>query len=143
MLATRHDIINYIPQRAPFVMVHELISAEQDHVTSQFEVLSENVLVREGFFSESGMVENIAQTIAAQAGYLAKGRDKPAPLGYIANIKDLKVFGLPPVGAKLDTSVRVVNQVFDMTLCEGEVKVNDQLLCQCEIRIFVKSNSTN
>jgi predicted hotdog family 3-hydroxylacyl-ACP dehydratase len=142
VLADRHDIVNYIPQRAPFVMVHNLIAVENDRATTEFEILGDNVLVRDGFLSESGMVENIAQTVAAQAGYDAHIQNSPTPLGYIANIKDLKVFDLPPVGSLLTTSVQVVNQVFDMTLCKGEVKVRDQVLCQCEIRVFVKS-STN
>lgn len=143
MLATRHDITKYIPQRNPFVMIHDLVKVEEDNVVTQFEIPDDNVLVRDGFFSECAMVENIAQTVAAHAGYFAGIQKQPSPQGYIANVKDLKVFGLPAVGAVLTTSVRVVNRVFDMTLCQGEVKWKDQLLCQCEIRVFVKSSTSN
>lgn len=143
MLATRNDITKYIPQRDPFVMIHDLVSAGEDTVVTRFEIPSDNVLVRDGFFSECGMVENIAQTVAAHAGYFASSHNQPSPQGYIANVKDLRVFGLATTGALLTTSVRVVNRVFDMTLCQGEVKWKDQLLCQCEIRVFVKPSTSN
>jgi predicted hotdog family 3-hydroxylacyl-ACP dehydratase len=141
MLASRHDIINYIPQRAPFVMVDDLIEATVQGATTQFEILSENVLVQDDMFSEAGLVENIAQTAAAQAGYHAHTHNQPAPMGFIANIKDLKVYQLPKAGSLLTTSVKVVNQVFDMTLCLGEVRSKDEIICQCEIRVFVKPSS--
>ena len=139
MLATPQNIINYIPQRHPFVMVHNLIDASPNSATTQLKIEADNLLVENGFFSEGGMVENIAQTVAVQAGYCSHIQNKPAPLGFIANVKDLKVFGLAPVGSTFTTSVRVANQVFDMTLCEGEVRQNGKILCQCEIRVFVKS----
>lgn len=143
MLVTRPDIINYIPQRPPFVMIGNLVEASAHGATTQFEIVEDNVLVRDGLFSEAGLVENVAQTVAAQAGYHAHIQNQPTPLGFIANVKDLKIFGLPRVGSILTTSMKVVNQVFDMTLCVGEVKQNDEVLCQCEIRVFVKSTLSN
>jgi len=142
MLATPNDIINYIPQRHPFVMVGRLIEASANGATTEFEIDADNVLVQKGFFSEAGLVENMAQTIAAQAGYYAHTNNLGAPMGFIANVKDLKVFGLPRVGSTVTTSVKVVNQVFDMTLCVGEVRQNNEVLCQGEIRVFVKPSST-
>lgn len=143
MLASRNDIINYIPQRSPFVMVDNLVEASAQGATTQFEVLGDNVLVQDEFFSEAGLVENVAQTAAAQAGYYAYVHKQPAPMGFIANVKDLKVYKLPQVGSLLTTTVKVVNQVFDMTLCLGEVKSKDEVVCQCEIRVFVKPPSSN
>jgi len=143
MLASRNDIANYIPQRPPFVMIDDLVEATANAATTQFEILPDNLLVQEGLFSEAGLVENIAQTLAAQAGYYAHTQSQPTPIGFIANVKDLRVFGLPRVGSTLTTSVKIVNQVFDMTLCMGEAKQNDKLLCQCEIRVFVKPSSSS
>lgn len=142
MLATRNDITNYFPQRPPFVMVDSLIEASADGATTQFEVAKDNVLVQGDFLSEAGLVENVAQTIAAQAGHYAHTQNLHTPMGFIANVKDLKVFRLPQVGSVLTTSVKVVNQVFDMTICLGEVKQKDELICRCEIRVFVKPSSS-
>jgi hypothetical protein len=63
------------------------------------------------------------------------------PIGYIAAIKDLKIFQLPESNSVITTTVTVKNQVLDITLVEGEVKQNGVVLCQCEMRIFAKIQS--
>ena len=142
MLSTREDIIKYIPQREPMVMVHNIVEADEDCATTQLEVLSENIFVEGGLFREPGLIENIAQTAAAQMGYAFKSRGMPVPIGYIASVKDLSVFNLPPVGALLTTSTRVTANVMNVTLVEGVVRYNDLIVCSCEMRIFVGKEGT-
>ena len=61
-------IIELIPQRNPFVMVDKLLSATETTAHTSFEIKAGNILLNNGFFSEAGLVENIAQTAAAHAG---------------------------------------------------------------------------
>jgi 3-hydroxyacyl-[acyl-carrier-protein] dehydratase len=138
MLVTKNEIEQYIPQRSPIVMIHELAEASEEHAVTHLHVTTDNVFVRDGVLLEPGMVENIAQTAAAQVGYIFKQNNLTIPIGYIAGIKDLEVHGQPPVGATIKTTVRVLNQVLDVTLVEGLVHLNDNLLARCEMRIFVK-----
>jgi predicted hotdog family 3-hydroxylacyl-ACP dehydratase len=88
-------------------------------------------------FHEPGLLENIAQTAAAQMGYICKKKGSPVPLGYIASIKNLIVHSLPPVGAMLTTSIQVTNHVLNVILLEGIVRLEGAIVCQCEMRIFV------
>lgn len=138
MLATRNEIEQYIPQRHPIVMIHELIEASEDHAKTRLEISPENVFVKNKFFQEPGMVENIAQTAAVQVGYIYQKKGLSVPIGYIAGIKDLKISGLAPVGSTITTGVRVLNQVLDVTLVEGIITLDDKILGKCEMRIFVK-----
>lgn len=138
MLVSRNDITTYIPQQPPFVMVHQLLEADEVKVKSEFKIEADNLLVEDDFFSEAGMIENLAQTSAAQVGYFARKQNIPVPIGYIASVKDIKIFKRAHVGETLTTIVRVTNQVLEMTLCSGEVLLNGELLCQCELRIFIK-----
>lgn len=142
MLATGNDILNYIPQRHPFVMIDDLLSAEQDFVVTQFKIKEGQTLVEEGVFSESGLLENIAQTAAAHAGYFFVQKNLSVPVGYIANIKNLRIISLPPVNTILKTSVRFVNQIMNMALAEGEISVNGNVICTCEVRIYIKSDQS-
>jgi predicted hotdog family 3-hydroxylacyl-ACP dehydratase len=137
MLATRSEIINYIPQRDPFIAVHDILQATDDFAETQFEVLPESIFVTNGFFREPGLIENIAQTAAAQKGYVCKKNGQTVPLGYIASIKNLNVFSLPSIGSVLITSVRVTNHVLSVILLEGVVRLKGAIVCQCEMRIFV------
>jgi predicted hotdog family 3-hydroxylacyl-ACP dehydratase len=141
MLATRSEIINYIPQRDPFIAVHDILQATHDFAKTQFEVLSESIFIRNGLFREPGLLENIAQTAAAQIGYVCKKNGLPAPLGYIVAIKNLSVFSLPPVGAVLTTSIQVTNHVMGVILLEGIVRLQEAIVCQCEMRILVEDKT--
>jgi 3-hydroxyacyl-[acyl-carrier-protein] dehydratase len=138
MLVTKNEIEQYIPQRSPIVMIHELAEASEEHAVTHLHVNTENVFVRDGVLLEPGMVENIAQTAAAQVGYIFKQNDLQIPIGYIAGIKDLEVYGQPPVGSTIKTTVKVLNQVLDVTLVEGLIHLDGNLLARCEMRIFVK-----
>ena len=137
MLATRSEIINYIPQRAPFIAVHEILQVTEESAETQLEVLPESVFVTNNLLRESGLIENIAQTAAAQMGYVCKKKGLPVPLGYIASIKNLKVYSLPPIGAVLNTSIQVTHHVLNVILLEGIVRLQGAIVCQCEMRIFV------
>ena len=138
MLATLQDISRYIPQRSPMIMIHNLLEAGEETAITQLQILPDNIFITKGFLGEPGLVENIAQTAAVQVGYVCVQRNISVPIGYIAAIKDLKVYNLPAENSTITTTVTVKNQVLDITLVEGEVKQNGEVLCTCEMRIFAK-----
>jgi 3-hydroxyacyl-[acyl-carrier-protein] dehydratase len=141
MLASRADITKYIPQRDPIVMVHELVEADDDHAVTGLIIESDNVFVSKEYLKEPGMVENIAQTAAMHVGYQCALKNIPIPIGYIAAVKDLKIFALPKQNTRIATSVKVTNKVLDVTVVEGKIEQDGNLLCSCEMRIFAKINS--
>ncbi len=140
ILATRDDIIRYIPQRYPIVMVHELVEADEDHAVTALTIEPDNVFVSKEYFSEPGLVENIAQTAAMHVGYQCALKNIPIPIGYIAAVKDLKIQSLPKQNTRIITSVKVTNKVLDVTVVEGRIEQEGNLLCSCEMRIFAKIN---
>ena len=141
MLANRTDILQYMPQRKPVVMVHELLEANDDHIITQLEIEPDNVFLFAGTFAEPGMVENIAQTAAVHVGYQCAMKKLPIPIGYIAAVKDLKVNSLPKQNSVITTSVKVINKVLDITVVRGKIEFEDNVLCSCEMRIFAKVQS--
>jgi 3-hydroxyacyl-[acyl-carrier-protein] dehydratase len=141
MLATRDDITKYIPQRHPIVMVHALVVADDSHAVTELEIESDNVFLSEGFFAEPGLVENIAQTAAMHVGYQCSLKNIPIPIGYIAAVKDLKIQALPKQNSRISTTVTITNKVLDVTVVEGRVEQDGNLLCSCEMRIFAKINA--
>src|SRR3990170_2346813 len=138
MLATRDDITKYIPQRHPIVMVHELVEADDDHAVTTLGIEPDNIFLSNGYLSEPGLVENIAQTAAMHVGYQCSLKNIPIPIGYIAAVKDLKIQTLPKQNSRITTSVKITNKVLDITVVEGRVEQEGNLLCSCEMRIFAK-----
>jgi len=131
------DILAYIPQRSPFVMVDEIVYSQDAVTQSRFVVKADNIFVENGSLKEPGLVENIAQTAAARAGYTAKAENKPVSLGYIGAIKNLTVSGFPKVGEEIVTEIKIENQIFDVSLISGKVTCGDTVLAKCEMKIFI------
>jgi len=131
------DILSLIPQRPPFVMVDELLYSDDRSSKTRFRVAKENILVEHGKLSEAGLVENIAQTAAAGAGNTARKAGVPVMLGYIGAIKNLEVFALPAIDDVLETEVVIENQIFDVRLVMARTKCNDQVIAQCQMKVFI------
>lgn len=132
-----------IPQKPPIEMIDTLWSNNETTTVSGFTILPGNMFCEGGFFREPGIIENIAQTAAIRAGYMASqlmksGELKAPPLGYIGAIKKLVIHRLPAVGDVLRTTITVQQVVFDVTLITAQSAVNGQPIAECEMKIFIK-----
>lgn len=137
MLVTKENIQSYIPQHPPFVMIDELIGSDDTSTRTAFKVREDNIFIENGILKEPALVENIAQTAAARAGYITTKENLPVLIGYIGAIKDLEIFNLPKINDTLETEIIIKTQVFDVTLITGKVSCNGQTLAQCEMKIFI------
>ena len=140
MEEVKNSITEYIPQRPPMVMIDELIQANDASGSTSFTILPENIFADGDAFSEPGMLENIAQTAAAMVGYQCKINKTPVPLGFIAAVKNWKLLGIPRVNSSIETTIKVVNSVMDVSIVEGTITQGNQLLCSCEMRILIQKN---
>jgi len=131
-------IATLLPQADPFIMVGKLLLVEDDKITTNFVIEESNVLVSDGFFTEAGLLENIAQTAAAGAGYRGTVKNKPVQKGYIGAVKNFMVFALPEVNDEVKTEVVETGAVFNMQTIQGKVWLGEKLLAQCEMRIFLE-----
>jgi len=136
MLPT-YDIADLIPQKVPFVMIDQLNYSDDSTTTSTFTVRESNLFVTNGYFSEPGLIENIAQTAAARAGYAAITQNNPVPLGFIGAIKDLEIYELPLIGAELETEITLLHQVFEVAIISGIIRSAGKVLAQCEMKIVI------
>ena len=137
MNETAADILSYIPQRPPFVMVDRVMASDETSTKSSFRIREDNIFVEGGKLKEPGLVENIAQTAAARAGFKALSEGEPVKVGFIGAIRNLQVLGFPEVGSDIETEITVVNQVFDVSVISGKVTCKGMLLAACEMKIFI------
>ncbi len=131
------NIETLIPQRPPFVMIDKLLSFSETSTTTGFSIKADNIFVEDDLFKEPGLVENIAQTAAARAGYVSQTENKPVLVGYIGAINNLHVFMLPKTDDELITEITIENQIFDVTLISGKITCNGQTVAQCKMKIFI------
>jgi len=131
------NILDLIPQRPPFVMVDKVLSFSETGFSTGFGIKADNIFTENGLFKEPGLVENIAQTAAARAGYVSKAENKPVQIGYIGAVNGLEVYRLPKTGDELITEITIENQIFDVTLISGKITCNNETIAQCKMKIFI------
>lgn len=136
-MAPEEDILFLIPQRPPFVMIDKLLYSDETITRTSFLITEENIFIENGEFCEAGLMENIAQSAAARAGYIAGLENKPVSAGYIGAVKNLEITALPKINDELITEIKIENQVFEFILISGRVCCKDKLIATCEMKIFV------
>ncbi|MBT0607751.1 hypothetical protein [Aequorivita echinoideorum] len=133
-ITDRNFIEKLIPQKFPFVMVDKLLEFGEREIRSGFSVNSENILVENGFFSEAGLIENMAQTSALHTGCKHFDSSGNAPTGYIGSIKKVEIFDLPKVGEELETTVILLHEIMGVTVLTAQVECNGKIMAQCEMK---------
>ena len=132
------NILDLLPQHPPFVMVDKLLYYDDITTTTSLTICEDNIFVENNEFTESGIIENIAQTCAARMGYLNKYiANDTVKIGFIGSIKNLIIEELPKVGDLLTTTIEVVSEVFAITLVNAKVEVDDKLIASCEMKISI------
>ena len=138
MNLTDIDVKTIIPQQPPFVMIDRLIHFDPVFTKTEFKIRPGNLFVENGKFLESGLIENIAQTCAARLGYINTVILKDeVRLGFIGAMKSLYINKLPNVHSTLETTIEVVNEVFNITLVKATTICEGEVLVTCEMKISV------
>ena len=133
----RIDIKQLIPQRAPILMVDELLKAEEYEGICQLVIQQDNrFLEADGSLSATGLVEHIAQSASALCGYhaLERGERQP-PKAYIGEVKHFHCYRQPYVGEILQTHIKLYTQVGHVTLLEGTVEVEGERIAETQLKI--------
>lgn len=131
------DILTLIPQRSPIVMIDRFFGIENSISYSELAITEDNIFFERGHFNESGIIEHIAQSAAARVGYVCQQMNVPVPLGFIGSVDKMKIHTLPTIGDKLETSVSIIQEVMDITLIHAEVKIKEELIAECNMKIVL------
>lgn len=115
------DISHLIPQKKPFVMVDSLLEFTESHVVSSFKIKKTNLFLKNNNLLESGLIENMAQTVALHTGYEFFIKNELAPTGYIGSIKKLDILKLPVLNDIITTKVNILYQFNGVTLVAVKV----------------------
>ncbi|UKB80035.1 hypothetical protein [Chryseobacterium sp. MEBOG07] len=127
-----------IPQRFPFVMVHELSEYSESHLLSGFEIKEDNLFIQDGLFQASGLIEHQAQSVALHTGYKYYLLGKDSPTGYIGAIKSFEAEILPKIGDQLKSEVTILNEVMGVTLVDIVTKLNGEEIAKSQMKTAVK-----
>lgn len=134
------DVTKLVPQRAPILMVDRLTDATDDVAVTGFVVKADNYFLDDdGLLAEVGLIEHIAQSASAFAGYkaLLAGASEP-PVGYIGEIKKFHCYRRPASGEELNTTITMGAEVAGVTIIKGETRVKGETVADTQMKIFIK-----
>lgn len=144
------NIKKYLPHRAPMLMVDLILDMDDEQVETYFEIKDDNIFLENGYFTESGLVENMAQTcssVVAKDYFIDEDyNDKPDVnvVGFISGIKTLKIYALPQIGNVINTKALLASKFITDTysLCTMKCQTfrADELLLEGEITLFIQEN---
>ena len=133
------EILKYLPQRPPFVLVDNLLGFTSDSASSAFKIDASHLLVEDNLLTDSGLIENMAQTTALIPGANAQKEGKEAPVGFIAVVKDVTIEKYPEVGEEIFTVSKIISRVMQMEIAEAVItNQNKETLAKAELRIFLQ-----
>lgn len=134
------NIQNYLPHREPMLMADEILEIDENHSVTSFKIEENNIFIENGQLNEAGMIENCAQTCSTITGQnlFEDKTEKPKVIGFISNIKKVKVYELPKVGEVLTTKAEFISQFESICNVASSTFSGEKLLMEAEIVMFVK-----
>ena len=134
------DIKRLIPQRYPMMMVDAFEATGDQSAATTLTVTRENYFLLPGEeLSETALIEHIAQSASALAGWQSLNRgDTNPPIGLIGEVKHFECLRRARLGERLQTSVVFGFTLGNVTLATGEVHVGDELIAKANLKIFIQ-----
>ena len=140
ILIEGEKILELIPQRHPIVMVDSFFGIENGSSFSGLTVSEDNIFCKDGCLHEPGIIEHIAQSAAARVGYLYTQQNQPVPLGFIGSVDKMNIYFLPKAGDKLFTEIKVIQEVFGITLISAVTRVDGNIIAECKMKISLQES---
>lgn len=134
------EILNYIPQRTPIVMIDTFFGFEdQDTSSTALTIAEDNLFVDKTTkkFQDSGIIEHIAQSCAMHVGYESVTRGEGIPLGFIGSVNKLTVNRLPVAGETLNTSIHFELRMGNIIQAGTEVHIGDEKIAECKMKLAI------
>ncbi len=142
------EIQNYLPHRAPMLLVDLILELNEQEVKTIFEIKEDTLFVENDFFAEVGLIENAAQTcssIVGQSFFLDQDKqvkENVIVTGFISGIKKLKVHQLAKVGNTIQTKASLISRfdTVDYSICTMLCTTfhEEVLLFEAEINLFIQ-----
>ena len=135
------QLYDLIPQRPPVVMIDAVTESDDHAIGTAMTITNDNIFVRGSYLEEAGLIEHIAQTAAALAGYETAIQHLPPKQGYIGEVKNFECHAVPGVGDTIYTWMEVVARMEGVTLVQAKTLLGEQRIAGCQMKIFIKDEN--
>ncbi|MAK36116.1 MAG: hypothetical protein CMC15_08070 [Flavobacteriaceae bacterium] len=127
-----------LPHRSPMLLIDTVLSYTEQSIVCSYKVVQNSLFVIDSIFSESGIIEHMAQTVAVHTGYSGYLNQHPTREGYIGAIKSVEVMRLPKLGEVLTSEATILYSAMEMTLVAITSVVNEVPVARAEMSTILK-----
>jgi len=128
-------------------LISHLVEMVGNRAITRFEIPEDHILIENEHLSETGLLENLAQTAALSAGYdyftsQNTEMDKyEAPMGYMGSIKKIQLKRQPHYSERLETRTLLTRSIrsdqTEVVFCIGKVSSGNEVLAHGEFKLFL------
>ncbi len=139
------DLRRYLPHREPMLLVDLITKIDQQSVETTFKIPEDSLFVVDGKLSESGLIENAAQTCSAIVGqnFFQDTIENLSLLGFIGAIKRLSITDTPIIGNTLITTALMISKMdtetYSLYLLKCTTKCEGIVLVESEMNLLVRA----
>lgn len=141
------DITKFLPHRAPFLMVDNVLSLDDEHVSTSFKIKSDCIFIDKNEFNEIGLIENAAQTCSSIVGKSYFEVDDlegegTKLIGFISAIKKVTVYEVPKIGETIISHAKLISRFdsdnYSICTLECAISASNKELLSCEMNLFIQ-----
>lgn len=125
-----------VPQAMPFKMVDAVYESTSKTISCAYTPVEGNPMVQNGKFTPEGLIEFMAQSMAAGSVARSGGASK---VGYLVMVSDFSCETTVPVGETLISRLEITREVMQFKVFQATVSHSGRIIAKCEIRIFENS----
>ena len=140
-------IQQFLPHRQPMLFVDTIILIETNYVEAIYTIKSDQLFLQNNYFSEIGLIENMAQvcsSIIGQKYFIDDDLQKGDLIGYISTIKTCTIYNLPKINQTILTKAKLL-EVFDyedyaISTMETQVLIDDKVFATATLNLLLQNH---
>ncbi len=129
---------DFIPQQYPFQCIDDIVECDEEKTICTFRIPENHVMCDADGLSEQALLEVMAQTAAAGAGFRAQSLGQGIQKGFIGAIKHIQIQQRPPARALIRAEVRSLHQIGQASIVQAKTFLGELEIASCELTIFVE-----
>ena len=120
------------------LMVDEFEATAENVAQTALHVRADNLfMLPDGTLAETGLIEHIAQSAAALAGFLSDSDGQPH-IGLIGEVKHFECHRRPMAGEVVHTVIEFGFTFGSVTLVQGHCRIDDEDIASANLKIFMQ-----
>lgn len=130
------DILPFLPHRPPMLLVNRLLFANTQFIEAQYTITEDCLFLADDNFLETcAYIEILAQSFAVGTGYLRN--KKELDVGFLATMREVKVFSKAMLGDTLNAKVSLVAELTGIIVVDGELFCGEKKIAQGQFKVYL------